>query len=111
MPLIEGTGRGAAVAAPESTRGSVDGVPAVDLGVPVRGGMFGKVGVPIYCARRLRRSGVPDADALYGVPEGLPREPGPLRLLGVPKAGRGVERGLAMLTGRVGLDMNESVGG
>jgi Folate-sensitive fragile site protein Fra10Ac1 len=107
IPLIEGTGRGA-TAAPGSTIGSVDGVPAaVGLGVPVRGGMFGKVGVPIYCARRPRRSGVPVADTLYGVPDGLPREPGPLRLLGVPKAGRGVERGLTMLTGRVGLDMNE----
>lgn len=41
----------------------------------------------------------------YGVPvAGLPRDPGPLRLLGVPTgAAAEVKRGLMMLTGRVGL--------
>jgi hypothetical protein len=70
-------------------------------GVLVRGGMLGNGGVPTYCARRLRRSGVPPTE--YGVPAGLPREPGPLRLLGVPTAAAEEMRGLTMLTGLVGL--------
>jgi len=76
--------------------GSVD-VDGRGVLVPVRGGMFGRGGgVPMYCARRLRRSGVP----LPGV---LGREPTPLRLLGVPKPGACWERGLTMLRGLVGL--------
>ncbi len=39
----------------------------------------------------------------YGVPMGLPRDPGPLRLLGVPTAAGAEKRGLTILTGRVGL--------
>jgi hypothetical protein len=62
--------------------------------VPVRGGMFGSGGVPMYAARRLRRSGV------IGVPKGES-----LRPPGVPVMGVGEKRGLPMLTGLLGLDM------
>jgi hypothetical protein len=97
IPLMAGTLRGPP---PLKTRGSVD-VEGRGVLVPVRGGIFGKGGVPTYWARRLRRSGVPPRE--YGVPAGLPRDPGPLRLLGVPTAGDGEKRGLTILTGRVGL--------
>jgi hypothetical protein len=96
IPLMAGTLRGPPPA--NSTRGSVD-VEGRGVLVCVRGGMFGKGGVPTYWARRLRTSGVRE----YGVPAGLPRDPGALRLLGVPTAADGEKRGLTMLTGRVGL--------
>jgi hypothetical protein len=95
IPLMEGTLRGPP---PVNTMGSVD---VEGRGVPVRGGIFGRGGVPTYWARRLRTSGVPPTE--YGVPAGLPSEPGPLRLLGVPTVAAGEKRGLTILTGRLGL--------
>lgn len=97
IPLIEGTLRGPP---PVNTTDSV----VAERGVPVRGGIFGNGGVPMYWARRLRRSGVPAAER--GVPTGLAREGVSLRVPGVPKLAPVVKRGLTMLTGRVGLDMD-----
>jgi hypothetical protein len=97
IPLMEGTLRGPP---PLNTMGSVD-VDGRGVLVAVRGGIFGRGGVPTYWARRLRISGVPPTE--YGVPTaGVPSEPGPLRLLGVPTVAAG-ERGLTILTGRLGL--------